>query len=136
MKALLRTEPGTPPSFTLGELPKPTAGAGQVRICVRAVGLNPADYQLAQTGHPAWDYPHVPGLDIAGTVDSLGRGVAGFKEGQRLVVHADFRSQGGLADYAVVDAVALAKIPDEVSFAEAAAPLMQVLLPTRQYTSD
>ncbi|MGV2984258.1 zinc-binding dehydrogenase [Microbacterium sp. AGC85] len=120
MKALLLDQVGTPDTLRIGELPLPEPGRGQVRIRVRACGLNPSDFQRALYGVSEWEWPAVLGLDPAGVVDAVGPGVTQFHVGDRVVAHADIRARGGLAEQTVVSALATAKIPDSVSFIDAA----------------
>ncbi|ETJ04515.1 MAG: Oxidoreductase, partial [Actinomyces urogenitalis DORA_12] len=58
------------------EVPLPQPGPGQVRLRVRACGLNPVDWKVARGGHASWTWPHVLGLDIAGVIDAFGPGAA------------------------------------------------------------
>lgn len=94
-----------------------------------AVGLNPVDYKIAATGHPAWTYPFIPGLDVAGVVDLVAENVTEFKPGQRVVYHGDLSKPGGFAQYAVTTARAVSVIPEQLSFTNAAA------LPCAGYTA-
>ncbi|MCM3545087.1 zinc-binding dehydrogenase [Priestia megaterium] len=98
------------------EIEKPLPNKGEVVVEVHAVGLNPVDYKTATNGNPHWTYPHILGLDVAGTIDEIGEGVAGWKK-------------GGYAEYAVTTAHSISHIPDAVTFEEAAA------LPTAGYTA-
>ncbi len=102
-------------------LPEPAPQAGEVRVRIRACGLNPVDIQTMRGGNPNWSYPHVLGLDGAGVVDAVGEGVTGVAVGDRVAFHGDLRRPGALAEFAVVDARALAHIPDGVNFEAAAA---------------
>jgi NADPH:quinone reductase-like Zn-dependent oxidoreductase len=108
-------------SLELRDLPVPVPGPGEVRLRVAAVSLNPVDQKLVHSGHPAWHYPHVPGVDVAGLVDSVGPGVAGFETGTRVFCHHDLSKPGTFAEVVCVAAHALARIPDAVSFDAAAA---------------
>ncbi|MBL1065211.1 zinc-binding dehydrogenase [Streptomyces sp. 7-21] len=121
MHALVLDRPGPPESLRRAELPLPEPGPGQVRIRVEACGLNPVDYQLAAAGHPDWTWPHVLGLDVAGTVDAVGEGVTRVRPGQRVACHGDLRRHGGLAAYTLADAAAVAGLPDGLDAASAAA---------------
>ncbi|WP_147680101.1 zinc-binding dehydrogenase [Actinomyces ruminicola] len=137
MTALLLDRPAGPDELSaamrLGRLPFPEPGPGQVRLRVEACSLNPVDWKVARGGNPAWTWPHVLGLDVAGTVDALGPGVATPAEdgatalrpdlavGDTVALHHDLRRPGGLAQYVVVDALALAHLPDAVSATDAAA---------------
>lgn len=107
----------------VADRPVPEPGPRQVRVRVRSCGLNPADYQSARHGRPGWSWPHVPGLDVAGVVDSVGTAVTRWQVGDRVAYHGDLRQDGGFAEYAIADALVLARIPSGVSdFAAAALP--------------
>ncbi|GGL91378.1 hypothetical protein GCM10010129_38900 [Streptomyces fumigatiscleroticus] len=84
-----------------------------------ACGLDPVDRQVAESGHPDGDRPHVPGPDVAGAADAAGEGVTGVRPGQRAVHHADLRRRGGLDEYALADATAPAPVPDALDAATA-----------------
>ena len=81
MKALLLHEPGPVSTLTVGDVPEPEPGPGEIRVRVAAMGLNPVDYKLAARGHGNWTYPHILGLDVAGTVEAVGDGVDTFAAG-------------------------------------------------------
>ncbi|MER5753851.1 zinc-binding dehydrogenase [Streptomyces sp. NPDC002088] len=120
MRALVLDRPGAPETLRLSDLPVPEPGPGQARVKVEACGLNPVDYQVAAEGHPDWTWPHVLGLDVAGTVDAVGEGVTGVHPGQRVVFHGDLRRPGGFAVYALADTTTLATVPDTIEWAVAA----------------
>jgi NADPH:quinone reductase len=103
------------------DLPEPQPGPGQVRIRVAAVGLNPVDWKLAESGHPRWSMPHILGLDAAGVVEAVGPAVAGWRSGDRVAWHGNLSQPGVFARYALADAHVLAGIPASVSFEAAAA---------------
>jgi NADPH2:quinone reductase len=135
MKALVLDQPGTevhrlskdeierrvPDRLHIMEISKPEPAAGEVRVRVHAAGLNPVDYKIARSGHPNWQYPFVLGLDVAGTIDAIGPGVEGCEVGDRVFYHGDLSRPGGYAEYATAVAHVVARIPEEVSFVEAAA---------------
>ena len=121
MRALVLDRPGAPDTLRLTELPVPQPGPGQVRVRVTACGLNPVDYQVAAAGHPDWAWPHVLGLDVVGTVDTVGEDVTGVRPGQRVAVHGDLRRPGGFAEYTLSDATTLAEVPSALDAATAAA---------------
>jgi NADPH2:quinone reductase len=120
MQALVMDQPGPPSQWRIANIDKPEPEAGEVRVRVHATGLNPADYKIAGGGHPAWQYPFVIGLDVAGTVDALGPEVTGWQIGDKVFYHGDFSRPGGYAKYTVTKAHVVAPIPEGVSFAEAA----------------
>ncbi len=87
-------------------------GPGELRLRVQACGLNPVDWKIAAIGVASWSWPHVPGLDIVGTVTDVGPGVDGSRIGELVAVHHDLTKPGGLAGAAVVsDAAAAALQP-------------------------
>jgi len=112
---------GPPSSYVIGIEDIPNAGIGEIRVSVSAVALNPVDYKVGDRDMGV--YPRILGLDVAGTIDQIGEGVVGHKIGDRVCYHGDLKKQGGYAQFAVVNALAVAKIPDDVSFEEAAAIL-------------
>jgi D-arabinose 1-dehydrogenase-like Zn-dependent alcohol dehydrogenase len=135
--------------FELVEREIPEPGAGQVRIKVQACGVCHSDVYTKEGLFPGIDYPRVPGHEVAGIVDALGAGVAGWRVGERAGVgwhgghcgycdscrRGDFVAcliarqvtginfDGGYADFLVAPSGALAHIPDEISPVDAA-PLM------------
>ncbi|MFT5090699.1 MAG: NADPH2:quinone reductase [Candidatus Latescibacterota bacterium] len=121
MRALLLDQPGSVDTLRVAAAPDPEPGAGEIRVKVAAMGLNPVDYKLAGRGNPAWAYPHILGLDVAGTIDALGAGVDGWALGDRVYYHGDLTRSGGFAEFAITTAHTVAEIPASVSFADAAA---------------
>jgi NADPH:quinone reductase-like Zn-dependent oxidoreductase len=121
MKALLLSKPGPVSSLRISDIPIPEPGANEIRVKVHAVSLNPVDYKLAGRGNDNWTYPHILGLDVAGTVDAIGSDAVQWQTGDRVFYHGDLSKSGGYAEYAITTAHTTAKIPDNVSFAEAAA---------------
>ena len=110
---------GPPDVFETREVPDPSPGDGEIRIRVRAAGVNFADV-LARLGlYPdAPKPPLVVGYEVAGYVDAVGRAVVGLGEGDRVVALTRF---GGYADTVVVPADRVFRFPDELSDSEAAA---------------
>ncbi|MGD6834218.1 zinc-binding dehydrogenase [Sutcliffiella halmapala] len=123
MKAWLLTEPGSLDHLKWGEIEEPEIQAGELLVAVKAVALNPVDYKVALNGNPAWKYPHIVGVDLAGEVVSVKNAVTNFKEGDRIAIHTSLARKGAFADYAAVDARAAALIPEGVSYEEAASIL-------------
>jgi len=110
---------GAPDVLEMRELPDPSPGAGDLRIRIRAAGINFADI-LARLGlYPdAPKPPMVVGYEVAGKVDVVGRDVVGFATGDRVVALTRF---GGYADTVVVPATQAFHFPDDLSDSEAAA---------------
>lgn len=119
MRQAVITRHGPPDVFEMREAPDPQPGHGELRIRVRAAGINFADV-LARLGlYPdAPKPPVVVGYEVAGHVDGIGRDVTGFSDGERVVALTRF---GGYADTVVVPAGQVFHFPDELSDSEAAA---------------
>ncbi len=140
--------PGPKQAFQLVEREVPSPKRGQVRVKVHACGVCHSDSFCKEGSFPGIQYPRVPGHEVAGVVDALGEGVETWKVGQRVGIgwygghckvcpscrRGDFMTcsnsqicgisyDGGYADYMVAPAEALALIPDDLSFVDAA-PLM------------
>lgn len=100
-------------------VPAPEPGPGEVRIAVRACGLNFADLlMVAGTYQDIPPLPFTPGLEFAGEIDAVGPGVTHLAPGQRV---AAFAGHGGLAEAAVVSADRVIALPDAMPFEHAAA---------------
>jgi NADPH2:quinone reductase len=114
---------GGPDQLRLGEVPDPMPGPGQVRVAVRAAGVNPVDAGNRADGTWAGlTAPCVLGYDIAGVVESVGQGVAAIRPGDRVMAMTHFPDgAGGYAELAVVDAALIAPIDPAMSFLTAAA---------------
>lgn len=121
MKALLLEDKNMWREMKVSETEKPAPGPGEVLVKVKAAGLNPVDYKTATNGNPNWSYPHILGVDAAGVIEEVGEGVTGFQKGDRVFYHGDLTKKGGFAEFAVTTAHTVARIPDELSFEEAAA---------------
>jgi NADPH:quinone reductase-like Zn-dependent oxidoreductase len=115
MNAVVYTEFGGPDVLHLADVEEPHAGPGQVRIAVRAVGVNPIDYKLRSGmmgGNPG--FPAIDGREASGVVDEVGEG-AQAQVGDAVF---GFSVAGAAAEYAVLQDFA-AK-PDALSFEQAA----------------
>ena len=105
--------------LTLVERPDPVAGPGQIRIRVRAAGVNRPDLLQRQGRYPAPPgASDIPGLEVAGEVDQRGEGVTRWKLGDSVCA---LLGGGGYASHAVVDARHVLPIPPDVEFVRAAA---------------
>src|SRR4051812_20098092 len=92
MRKVVVRKPGGHEALELVEEKDPAPGAGQVRVQVRAAGVNFADC-IVRMGHYAaakGQYPITPGFEYAGVVDAVGSGVSAFKEGDRVFGIARF----------------------------------------------
>jgi NADPH:quinone reductase-like Zn-dependent oxidoreductase len=119
VKAVVLTRTGGPEVLRVEERPDPEAGPGEVRIAVRAAGINFAD-TLARVGlYPdAPKPPCVLGYEVAGEVESVGEGVTGHAVGDRVVAGTRF---GGQASMVTVPAEQALPLPDRLSFEQGAA---------------
>ena len=121
MKAITITGTGGPEVLQLREKPTPEPRGDQVRVRVRACGLNRADLMHCR-GHypaPAGAPANIPGLEYAGEVDALGPDVIGpLKPGDRVF---GIVAGGGQAEYVLTHERMAAPIPTNLDFVEAAA---------------
>jgi len=119
MRQVVIARHGAPEVLEIREGPDPLPADDDIRIRVRAAGINFADI-LARLGlYPdAPKPPMVVGYEVAGRVDAVGRNVVGFAEGDRVVALTRF---GGYADTVVVPAPQAFHFPDNLSDSEAAA---------------
>jgi NADPH:quinone reductase-like Zn-dependent oxidoreductase len=119
MRAVVITKHGPPEVLQVQERPDPVAGAGEVRIAVRAAGINFADL-LARTGmYPdAPKLPSVVGYEVAGVVESVGEGVTEYQVGDRVIGGTKF---GGYAELVVSKVADTLPLPDRLSFEQGAA---------------
>ena len=103
----------------LCQLTQPYPTSTQIRLRIRACGLNFADL-LMQKGQYQ-DTPTAPftlGMEVAGEIDAVGDSVKGFQIGDRVAV---FGGQGGLAEYGVFESDRAVRMPEGMSFEHAAA---------------
>ena len=121
MKAIQIQSAGGPEVLQLVELPIPEPGPGQVLIRVEAVGVNFVEIYFRKGVYKA-TLPFVPGSEAAGTVETIGPGVRGFEEGDSV---ASVSVIGSYAEYALVPAAQLIKVPTGLSPEMAAAALLQ-----------
>ena len=105
----------------LAELPIPEPGPGQVLIRVEATGVNFIEIYFRRGVYKA-SLPLVPGSEAAGTVEELGPGVTGLKAGDAV---ASVSVLGSYAEYALVSAASLVKVPEGLTMEQAAAAMLQ-----------
>ena len=130
MRAMVLREHGGPEALVLeANFPDPHPGPGEVVIAVKASSLNFHDV-FTRRGMPGIKVPKpmIPGLDIAGEIIEIGPDVAGWTIGDRVLIDPLDRTKGlmgemvhgGLAECCLVSQAQLVRMPDAVSFAEAA----------------
>jgi NADPH:quinone reductase len=115
--ALLVQELGGIGSVELREWPDPTPAAGQAVVRVQGAGVGPWDAAMISGAYGSPPLPFIPGLEVAGVVESVGDGVD-VQPGDR--VYANLGVAGGFAESALVLVDHLARTPDRVSSEEAA----------------
>ena len=119
MRAVLMDGFGGPEVLKLGQTPRPSPGAGQVRIQIAATSVNRADlHQRAGNYAPPPGDSEILGLECAGVIDALGQGVGGWQAGQRVMT---LLGGGGYADYALAPASTLMPVPASLDLIQAAA---------------
>jgi NADPH2:quinone reductase len=123
MRAIQIKTTGEPEVMELVELPTPRPGAGQVLVKIEASGVNFIDTYLREGRYPT-PLPFTPGQEAAGTVAALGAEVSGFALGDRVAWNG---TRGTYAEFACAPAEDLLKIPEGMSFQQAAAVLLQGL---------
>jgi NADPH:quinone reductase-like Zn-dependent oxidoreductase len=123
MRAIVARGHGGPKVLRTEEVERPEARGKKVLIEVRAAGVNPVDWRIRRGELRPLSFllPHrVPGRDVAGVVVELGDEVRGFEVGGRVFAMLDGASGRGYAEYAVAGEEAVAPMPENLSFEEAA----------------
>jgi NADPH:quinone reductase-like Zn-dependent oxidoreductase len=155
MRAVRHANHGGPETLELVEVPEPEPGVGEVVVDVKATALNRLDV-LQRQGPPllpGFSLPHIPGMDVAGVISSVGPGVADVRVGERVIVkpgvhcgaceacladddrHCSSTSvvggnrPGGYAEKCLVPASHVVPVPDNVRLTDA------VVLPTAYSTA-
>ena len=119
MKAVVLTATGGPDVLRVQDWPDPEVGSGDVRIAVRAAGLNFADTMARAGLYPNAPKPHcVLGYEVAGEVEVVGPDVQGVRVGQPVIAPTRF---GGQAELVTVKASSILPLPENVSFEQGAA---------------
>lgn len=123
MKAVRAHRFGGPDVLQIDDIDAPKAGAGEVVIDVRAIGINPADTYMRGGAYAIKpDLPYIPGGDAAGIVSDVGSGVTGFAEGDRVFTGTalGFNMTGCYAEKVARPAKDIRRLPDNISFAAGA----------------
>jgi putative PIG3 family NAD(P)H quinone oxidoreductase len=125
VRAVVFEQPGDESVLRVGDWPAPVCGPGELRLRVRAAGVNRADLMQRQGLYPPPPGASpILGLECAGVVAEVGAQVRGWKVGERAMA---LLSGGGYAEEVVVDAGSALHVPDHLSDEQAAA-LPEVLL--------
>jgi len=125
MRQVWISKAGAPDVLVVKEAPDPVARPGELRIRVRACGINFADLMARVGLYPdAPKLPCVVGYEVSGVVDQVAEGVVGFQPGDRVVALCRF---GGYSDVVALPSSQVLKMPDKMSFeAGAAFPVVYV----------
>ena len=124
MKAVRFHEYGDPDVLRYEDVRQPVPGAGEVRIRVAATTFNGVDANIRagnMRGPIPVALPHIPGIDVAGTVDALGEGVDGVEVGEEVVGFLPMVADGAAAEYVLSPAETLTAAPTSVPLPDAAA---------------
>lgn len=124
MKAVRLHEFGGPEVLRVEDVPRPDVGPHDVLIRVIAASFNPIDAKVRDGSMKqaiARPLPIVLGWDAAGIVEEVGADVTGFARGDAVFTYPEFRRGGTYAEFVAVDHTQVAKKPQTVSFADAAA---------------
>jgi NADPH:quinone reductase-like Zn-dependent oxidoreductase len=124
MKAVRFHEYGDPDVLRYEDVEQPAPGAGEVRIRVAATSFNGVDANIRagnMRGPIPVALPHTPGIDVAGTVDALGEGVAGVEVGDEVIGFLPMAGDGAAAEYVVAPAGILTPAPTSIPLPDAAA---------------
>jgi putative PIG3 family NAD(P)H quinone oxidoreductase len=119
MRAAVVTRAGGPEVLEVQQRPTPIPRANEVLVRVRASALNRADLSQREGHYPAppGSPPDILGLEFAGEIEALGEDVRGWREGDRVF---GIVGGGGNAEYLVADAGTVSRVPDRLSWTEAA----------------
>lgn len=131
MKAMIINEPGPAENFQLQEVDKPKLRTGHLLIQVKATSVNPVDTKVRSRKLPfSPEFPAILHVDFAGVVAEVPPDVSGFKVGDSVYgVGGGIKGThgGALAEYLLVDAQLVSRMPSNLSFAEAASlPLVSI----------
>ncbi len=123
MKYITYRNHGGPDVLELAEAPTPMPGPGEVRIQVRAAGVNPVDIQTRRGAYSEITVlPGKLGVEVAGVVDALGAGVSSFSVGESVYyVPRLLENEGGYATHHIERHDLIARMPNGLSFEQAAA---------------
>src|SRR5215207_6361001 len=119
MRAVVVTRPGGPEVLEVQQRPAPTPGPNEILVRVRASALNRADLSQREGHYPAppGAPPDILGMEFAGEVAEVGAGVTSWKHGDRVF---GIVGGGGNAESLVTDAQSVARIPEGMSWTDAA----------------
>lgn len=121
MKAAYIEQNGGPEVLKYGDLPDPTAGAGEVVVNIVAATVNAADWKVRGGEYGKLKFPYVLGRDFSGVVSAVGEGVQDLRVGDAVFGVCEAGQEGAYAEKIAVNAAIIAKKPDGLSHIDAAA---------------
>jgi NADPH2:quinone reductase len=122
MRAVRFHEHGDPDVLEVDDIEAPEPDHGEVRVAVRAAGVNPVDTYFRTGEYQPPETPMIPGSDLAGEIDAVGDGVTDFEEGDRVFATGlGSDRQGTYAEQVIVPVDRLAHLPEDVPFEVGAA---------------
>jgi len=123
MKAVLLMGHGGPEMLCCGEVSDPVAGPGEVVVDIHAASVNAADYKVRRGSsvYSKLRFPHILGRDFSGVVSALGAGVGDFAVGDAVFGVTEQGVEGAYAEKIAIKAAIIARKPDRLGHAEAAA---------------
>jgi NADPH:quinone reductase-like Zn-dependent oxidoreductase len=123
MKAVLLTGHGGPEMLRYGEAPDPTAAPGEVVVDIHAASVNAADYKVRRGGGAYGNirFPHILGRDFSGVVSAVGDEVTDLAVGDAVFGVTEQGVEGAYAEKIAIKAAIIARKPDHLGHAEAAA---------------
>jgi NADPH2:quinone reductase len=122
MKALLSKSVGGPDTLVLEDLPDPIPGPGQVRLAVKACGVNYPDLLIIEDKYQFKpERPFAPGGEVSGVVEAVGAGVKRLKVGDRVIGSCGW---GGMATKLVLEEERCIPFPDAMPFEVASALIL------------
>ena len=122
MKAVLLTQHGGPENLRLGDAPDPVPAPGEVLVDVHAASVNAADYKVRLGSYDSkLRFPYILGRDFSGVVSARGAGVTDLAIGDPVFGVLDAGTEGAYAEKVAIKAAIIARKPDRLSHAEAAA---------------
>ena len=122
MKAVVLSGLGGPEMLSVQDVPDPVPGPGEILVDVHAASVNAADWKMRRAeARYAVSFPYILGRDFSGTVAALGPGVADFAPGDAVFGVADQGGDGCYAERLAIKAAIVARKPDALTHAQAAA---------------
>jgi len=123
MKAIVysHSEENRPSMLVDGELPKPEPMEHDLQVQIKAISVNPVDCKIHQNVNPEKGEQKILGWDAAGVVSAVGKNVSTYNVGDQVYFAGDLTRPGCNAEYQCVDERIVGKMPESLSFSEAAA---------------